>query len=1172
MNRIHRKIWNARLGAFVAVAETAKGRVKASGGGMVGSVVIGLAALGTAQAQNIAANALPTGGQVTAGSITYGVTGNTLNVNQTSQRGAINWNSFNVGSGATVNFNQLNAQSITLNRVVGNERSVIDGAINANGQVWVLNAAGALVGRNAQINTAGLLLSTLNISDADFMAGRSTFESTGGSGRIVNFGTINAAGGYVALLGQQVVNEGLISARLGTAVLAAGDKVSLNFNGDSLVSATVDRGVLDALVSNKQAILADGGLVMLTAKGLDQVLATVVNNTGEIRAQTVAEKAGRIYLLGGMENERVAVGGTLDASAPDGGRGGFIETSAARVSIADDATITARSATGAHGQWLIDPNDFTIAASGGDMTGATVSAALANANVTILSVSGATSGNGDIFVNDNIAKTAGGDTTLTLQADRNIIIGADTSISSTSGKLNVHLSANNAGGGATIDLLERSSITTNGGNVIFGGALTAGQPATDRTVDVRINPNDNADGATINAGGGDVRFYAKDMTLGQYAKITAGNILAQLQSLDTGNRAGIKWTAATGIDITATGQVSFRGRFSPPAGSASITLASQSGLYAGEHIALSGDSINLSGAALKLSGTGSNTLTMSSMNGIEVSNTSFGFMGTPHLSIALQQGHTQSAVHDMDDQYTTLAGYLAGAEKSLYEFAVDNAGLSLYGTHFGIKGAAYSLKIYSDTNAQTVAPKSLDNGKLAFGTGLQDSVNNLGNLYQPFYYDTDLDRWFKLTYSTYPLDIAIGVGGDGSAGWNTNGEIISSDGGTVNLESVISNVTLDTSQLSGGIGRIIVNYTVTVPNGLGTFTLSNNYSLGAGDSFIKTITTVTNTSVSPLDNVRLWLGTRDDYIAISDSNFKTKGNITENGFTPITSQDEQAKSILISEFNPAVSGSTGSAILFHSTNSDADTITDSCCDFSNITNKDPRTSEIVTLREDGSYGLFMNFTTLPTGAAKGVTWYYGATSLSNINSLVNQVITGGALEPDLPVVLPAPPTNPRLDQAVANATNAVNPPLPGTPNLNIGAPLGGSANNPVPNVVTVPSGVSLQFAPNEALMIVSSLDGDVPNNPVSLSQARQMMGGGSGSGSGEGASGGSSSAGGNAGGSANANTGASSQDGQGDGEQSTEDGGRTVAVPASRNSMVQIVNGGVRLPGGVEQQLFVVKK
>ena len=366
MNHVYRLVWNPTLQALVAVCECARGRGKSGSsakttGALLTSVLLSTGAT-LALAAGPAPGTLPTGAQVTAGAAAISSSANTLTVNQSSQRAAINWQSFSVGSGATVNFQQPNASSVVLNRVVGNEQSVIAGAMNANGQVFLLNSNGVLFTGTSSVNVGGLVASTLNLSDADFMAGRNTFSANGSKASVINLGTINAAdGGYVALLGNQVKNEGVITARLGTAILAAGDQISLNFNGDSLVGVSIDQGTLNALVENKQAIYADGGLVVLTAKGLDAVMATVVNNTGEIRAQTIADKQGKIYLLGGMDNNRIEVGGTLDASAPNGGDGGFVETSAARVMIADGVAITTATANGTAGKWLIDPLDFTIA-------------------------------------------------------------------------------------------------------------------------------------------------------------------------------------------------------------------------------------------------------------------------------------------------------------------------------------------------------------------------------------------------------------------------------------------------------------------------------------------------------------------------------------------------------------------------------------------------------------------------------------------------------------------------------------------------------------------------------------------------------------------------------------------------------------------------------------------
>ncbi len=467
MNHVYQLVWSEARGQYVVASEHTRSQGRKGRGATVvamGGLLAGL--LGMMDASAVDANALPTGGTVTAGAATLATSGATLNVNQTSDRAAINWQSFSVGSNATVNFNQPNASAVTLNRVVGNEASVIAGALNANGQVFVLNSNGVLFAQGAQVNVGGLVASTLNMSDADFMAGRATLTSTGSRASVVNRGTITTAdGGYAALVGNKVRNEGVIVARLGTAALAAGDKVSLNFNGNSLVGVAIEQGTLNALVENGNAIHADGGLVVLTAKGLDTVLSTMVNNTGEVRAQTVENRAGRIFLLGDMEHGAVNVAGTLDASAPNGGNGGFIETSAAKLSFAPDVQITTNATSGADGQWLIDPVDFTIAASGGDITGAQLGTLLDSNSVTIQTVAGSnsatglygtTGANGDIHVNDAVSWS--GANVLTLNAHNNINLNASLSASDASAGV-IFLYGQGSADGGTASFTQASSAT-----------------------------------------------------------------------------------------------------------------------------------------------------------------------------------------------------------------------------------------------------------------------------------------------------------------------------------------------------------------------------------------------------------------------------------------------------------------------------------------------------------------------------------------------------------------------------------------------------------------------------------------------------------------------------------------------------------------------------------------
>ncbi|MEI7497175.1 MAG: filamentous hemagglutinin N-terminal domain-containing protein, partial [Betaproteobacteria bacterium] len=223
----------------------------------------------------VSSSQLPTGGKVMSGTTSIQSVGNVLNINQSSQRSAIDWNTFNVGGGAKVNFIQPSANSVTLNRVLDTNGSQILGSISANGQVFISNPNGVLFGPNSQVNVGGLLATTQNISVDDFMAGKSTFEGTGGARSVVNQGKLEAAlGGYIALLAPSVRNEGVVLAREGTVVLAAGDKTVVQFNGPQLVTVMVDRSVLDALVENKQMVRADGGLVIFSARSANAVLSS----------------------------------------------------------------------------------------------------------------------------------------------------------------------------------------------------------------------------------------------------------------------------------------------------------------------------------------------------------------------------------------------------------------------------------------------------------------------------------------------------------------------------------------------------------------------------------------------------------------------------------------------------------------------------------------------------------------------------------------------------------------------------------------------------------------------------------------------------------------------------------------------------------------------------------
>ena len=436
------------------------------------------------------AQAQPQGGVVSAGTATIESSAGQTTITQSTAKTAINWDSFSIGSGGSVEFIQPGSSSVALNRVTGSNPSEIMGSLSANGQVFLLNPNGVLFGTDAQVNVGGLVASTLGLSDSDFMAGRYRFSGAG-DGSVVNRGSINATdGGYIAMLGANVSNEGVLVAKLGTIALAAGNAVTLDLAGDGLLNVTLNQGVADALVENSGNIAADGGFVLMSTQAAGQALQGVVNNTGVVQARTIENRNGTIMLMGDMERGTINVAGTLDASAPDGGDGGFIETSAAKVKVADSVFVTTQSETGTTGMWLIDPPDYTIgSAEGDDIAGSTLSATLVTTSVTIRNTEGSREGDGNIIVNDAIEwTTSGPETTLFLFAENDVNVNAD--ITATEGNLVVCCGR---------DVNVNASITTTRGSVLLGAVqninMSGTMTATDGNIAMCAGNNINITGA-----------------------------------------------------------------------------------------------------------------------------------------------------------------------------------------------------------------------------------------------------------------------------------------------------------------------------------------------------------------------------------------------------------------------------------------------------------------------------------------------------------------------------------------------------------------------------------------------------------------------------------------------------------------------------------------------------
>ena len=286
--------------------------------------------------------------QVKAGQATVSMpSANKTVITQSTSKAILEWNAFSIPSGSSVQFVQPGSGSIALNRVTGVSVTSIQGALSANGQVWIVNPNGVFFGPGAQVNVAGLIATTADIQNNDFLSGNYKFGigSTKPNASVVNQGTIQASAGGAVLAGSHVTNEGLIVASMGTIALGAGKSFAVDFQGDKLIQFQVtspvdqtptnpDGSPAKALVENSGTLSAQGGTVLLTARAAKNVIDNVINSTGIVEAKSAQLVNGEIVLDGG-DTGAVTVSGLLDASGKSAGQsGGTVKVLGNQVSLA----------------------------------------------------------------------------------------------------------------------------------------------------------------------------------------------------------------------------------------------------------------------------------------------------------------------------------------------------------------------------------------------------------------------------------------------------------------------------------------------------------------------------------------------------------------------------------------------------------------------------------------------------------------------------------------------------------------------------------------------------------------------------------------------------------------------------------------------------------------------
>lgn len=306
-------------------------------------------------------NANPNGPTVVHGSVGFsGLGTSALTItNQSAGSAIIHWNGFSIGVNELTRFAQF-ANLAVLNRVTGTEVSSILGSLQSDGRVFLINPNGIVFGASARLDVAGLVASSLELSDQDFLSGRLRFTEVPGAGAVVNNGVIETAtGGRVYLVAPSVENNGLIHSPQGAIVLAAGKEVELVDAASPFVTVKV-AAAEQAL--NVGELVADGGRIgmygaLVRNAGVVQANGALAGPGGEIRLVATNDltlDAGSTVSANGTQGGRVLlqaeggtnlIGGAVEAKGSSGS-GGEVRALGVRVGIVGEGAIDASGDTG----------------------------------------------------------------------------------------------------------------------------------------------------------------------------------------------------------------------------------------------------------------------------------------------------------------------------------------------------------------------------------------------------------------------------------------------------------------------------------------------------------------------------------------------------------------------------------------------------------------------------------------------------------------------------------------------------------------------------------------------------------------------------------------------------------------------------------------------------------
>jgi filamentous hemagglutinin family protein len=220
----------------------------------------------------------PTGEKVVFGEAVVDRVGDdVMNVVQTSSQAIIEWDSFSIAEGQRAHFIQPDANSSVLNRVTGSNLTEIYGKMEGNGQIFLVNPYGVLVGESGVIDCANFLAASLDMDNQAFLEGRDfAFRSDGGEAKVVNRGSIRAFGGPLYLIGSNVENSGTLEAAMEQVYVITGDDIHV---------AALDRPKV--MIRPK---------VTVHREALHSPYMLAVNRDGMEDANVVRREGGRVFL------------------------------------------------------------------------------------------------------------------------------------------------------------------------------------------------------------------------------------------------------------------------------------------------------------------------------------------------------------------------------------------------------------------------------------------------------------------------------------------------------------------------------------------------------------------------------------------------------------------------------------------------------------------------------------------------------------------------------------------------------------------------------------------------------------------------------------------------------------------------------------------------------------